>query len=71
LKCNHSALIVIGERDNHYITSKIETLGCNNYIKIEKVPNANHSLDIEPFNTTMSITVLEKVMERLKSFLKL
>ncbi|MBD1383596.1 hypothetical protein [Metabacillus arenae] len=61
----------MGEKDTHYIPSKIEAIENKTNIKIEKVPNANHSLDNEPFNTLMSISALEKVMKRLDDFLKL
>ncbi|MBM7583947.1 hypothetical protein JOC86_000484 [Bacillus pakistanensis] len=71
LMIGHSSLIVIGEKDAHYIPSKIEAIENKINIKMEKVPNANHSLDIEPFNTLMSITSIEKVMKRLDDFLKL
>ncbi len=71
LMTKHAALIVIGEIDTHYFPSKIERIENKTNIKIEKIPNANHSLDIEPFNILMSIRVLEKVMKRLDNFLKL
>jgi hypothetical protein len=71
LKCTHSSLIVIGEKDKHYKPRKIEALEYKNNLQIEKVPNANHSLDIEAFNTIPSIMVLEKVMKRLNRFLTL
>ncbi|QIZ08617.1 alpha/beta hydrolase [Priestia megaterium] len=71
LMTKHSSLIVIGEKDAHYIPSKIESIENKTNIKIETIPNANHSLDMEPFNTSMSITALEKVMKKLGDFLKL
>jgi hypothetical protein len=71
LKCTHLSLIVIGEKDKHFRPSKIEALDNKNNLQIEKIPDANHSLDIEIFNTIPSIMVLEKVMKRLNSFLKL
>jgi hypothetical protein len=69
LEINHSSFIVIGEKDSHYILSRIEAIENKPNIKIEIVPNANHSLDIEPFNTLNSITALEEVMKRLDEFL--
>ncbi|MEY2196992.1 alpha/beta hydrolase [Neobacillus sp. BF23-41] len=71
LSSNHSALIVIGDKDTHYIPRKIQVIENKTYIKIEKVPNANHSLDIEPFNTSSSIAALENVIKRLDEFLKI
>ncbi|MFU2018883.1 alpha/beta family hydrolase [Peribacillus butanolivorans] len=70
LSSNHSTLIVIGEKDPHYISRKIQEIENKTNIKIEKVSNANHSLDIEPFNTSKSISVLENVMKRIDKFLK-
>ncbi|MED3997969.1 alpha/beta hydrolase [Peribacillus frigoritolerans] len=69
LNSNHSALIVIGEKDTHYIPSRNEEIQNKTNIKIQKVPYANHALDIEPFNTVMSITALEVVMKRLNQYL--
>ena len=66
---NHSSLIVISEKDTHYIPSKIESIEIKTNIKIEKIPNANLSLDTESLNTSMSITAVEKVMKRLDDFL--
>jgi hypothetical protein len=71
LKCTHLALIVIGEKDKHFKTGKIKALESKNNLQIEKIPDANHSLDIGAFYTIPSIMVLEKVMKRLNSFFKL
>ncbi|WP_144469094.1 alpha/beta hydrolase [Siminovitchia fortis] len=70
LMTNYSSLIVIGEEDEHYIPIKIESINNKANIIIEKIPNANHSLDVEPFNTSMSITSVDKAMKRLDAFLK-
>jgi hypothetical protein len=71
LKCTHLSLIVIGDKDKHFIPGKIKALEYKNNLQIEKIPNANHALDIETFKTIPSIMMLEKVMKRLNSFLKL
>lgn len=70
MRSNHTSLIVIGEKDAHYIPSKIDTIEKKTNMLIEKVPHANHSLDIEPFHTQMSIAALQKVMTRIEVFLK-
>ncbi|WP_353617860.1 alpha/beta hydrolase [Bacillus sp. B4EP4a] len=67
---NHSAHIVIGEKDHHYIPGKIERIENKSNISMDKIPHANHSLDIEPLNTSRSITMLEGVMNRMEEFLK-
>lgn len=69
LDSSHSAFIVIGEKDPHFISTKINGLLKKSNIKLEIVPNANHSLDIEPFNTELSIDVLNKVIRKLDEFL--
>ncbi|MGG4266585.1 alpha/beta hydrolase [Peribacillus simplex] len=66
----HSAHIVIGEKDHHYIPGKIQMIENNTNISMDKVPNANHSLDIEPLNASRSITMLEGVMKRMEEFLE-
>ncbi|MED3710623.1 alpha/beta hydrolase [Peribacillus frigoritolerans] len=70
LSCNHSAHIVIGEEDHHYIPDKIQAIENKPNISMSKIPHANHSLDIEPFDTSRTIIVLEGVMNRMEEFLK-
>lgn len=70
LSSNHSAHIVIGEKDHHYIPDKIQAIENKPNISMSKIPHANHSLDIEPFDTSRTIIVLEGVMNRMEEFLK-
>jgi hypothetical protein len=70
LSCNHSAHIVIGEKDHHFIPDKIQAIENKPNISMNKIPHANHSLDIEPFDTSRTIIVLEGVMNRMEEFLK-
>ncbi|AGK54165.1 alpha/beta hydrolase [Bacillus sp. 1NLA3E] len=71
MNCNHSALIVIGDKDSHYRSERIEALiERKPTIKIEIVPNTNHQLDNEPLDTLASILIMKKVMSRLEDFLK-
>lgn len=53
----------------HFNSNKIEKLS-NSNLKIEIVENANHSLDIEEFDTTNSILALSRVVEKLQEALK-
>jgi hypothetical protein len=69
LSSNHSTFLVIGKSDPHYIPDKIEALSNKKNIKMKEIANANHSLDIEPFNTLTSIIVLNEVMNSLNKFL--
>ena len=69
LACKNPAMMVIGEKDTHYIPGKIMQVANNANVQIEEVPAANHSLDIEPFTTGKFINVLGEIMEKIKSFL--
>lgn len=70
LTSNHSIFITIGEKDPHYISDKIQAIENKANIKLQKVSNANHSLDMEPFDTLLSITALEEIMRNLGEFLR-
>lgn len=70
LDCGSPALMVIGEKDSHFIPEKISKLANNPNIQIETVPHANHSLDIEPFNTAKSIHVLQEIMGKIDNFIQ-
>ncbi|MFD2443863.1 alpha/beta hydrolase [Bacillus sp. CGMCC 1.16607] len=68
LSSHHNALVVIGDRDPHYIPEKIEALLEISNIKVVNVPDADHSLDIEPHHTLLSLKALEGVMRELEMF---
>jgi hypothetical protein len=61
----HQGLLVIGDKDHHYNLNQINQLS-NSNLKIDVIQNANHSLDIGELQTTNSILVLSKIMERLQ-----
>ncbi|CAM3974452.1 alpha/beta hydrolase [Mesobacillus zeae] len=65
LKSNHQGLLVIGDKDHYYHSNQLERLK-QTQLTIEVVPNANHSLDIEGFDTEESIAVIARIMEKLK-----
>lgn len=65
LKSDHQGLLVIGDKDPHFDLNQMKQLK-NSNLKIEVVPNANHSLDIGEFETTNSIVALSNVMEKLQ-----
>ncbi|WP_019375769.1 hypothetical protein [Virgibacillus halodenitrificans] len=69
MEMTHSSLIIIGTNDPHYIPSKVRDIENRNNIQIEKVLKANHSLDLEPFNTLGSIRCLERIMKQMDDFL--
>ena len=62
------SLIVIGTNDRHYLQEPLSTLK-NNFSLLE-IPNANHSLEVQPINTTDSIKVMENIMNTINTFLK-
>ncbi|QQZ07649.1 alpha/beta hydrolase [Heyndrickxia vini] len=65
LKSDHQGLLVIGDKDPHFDLNQMKQLK-NSNLKVEVVPNANHSLDIGEFETTNSIVALSNVMEKLQ-----
>lgn len=70
LNSEHQGLLVIGDKDPHFNSNKIEQLS-NSNLKIEIVQDANHSLDIEEFHTTNSILALSRIVEKLQEALKI
>lgn len=65
LNSQHYGLIVIGDKDPQYNSNQINQFSQSN-LKLEIIQNANHSLDIEAFETTNSILALSRVMEKLQ-----
>lgn len=70
LNSEHQGLLVIGDKDPHFNSNKIEQLS-NSNLKIEIVQDANHSFDIEEFHTTNSILALSRIVEKLQEALKI
>lgn len=71
IRANQPTLLVIGERDPHFIQEKIVLMETKKNLFLEKVSEADHSLDIEPFNTLKSTAVMGDVMKKLNDFLKI
>ena len=67
-KSNQSGLIVIGTNDHHYLQEPLSTLNTN--ISLLEIPNANHSLELEPTNTIDSIKMMENIMKTMNTFIK-
>ncbi|WP_459502908.1 alpha/beta family hydrolase [Bacillus sp. C1] len=65
LSSDHQGLLVIGDKDRHYNSNQIDRLSKSN-VKIDVIKNANHSLDVEEFDTTTSIVAVSRVMEKLQ-----
>ncbi|WP_409271960.1 alpha/beta family hydrolase [Neobacillus sp. SCS-31] len=69
MNCRQPALVAIGGNDHHFIESKVTEIGTNPLVKVIAIPNAGHSLEIEPYNTRQSLSVMELVMETLIDFI--
>ncbi len=67
-KSKQSSLIVIGTNDPHYLQEPLPTLNTN--ISLLEIPNANHSLELEPTNTIDSIKMMEIIMKTMHTFIK-
>ncbi|WP_053368086.1 alpha/beta family hydrolase [Bacillus sp. FJAT-27245] len=68
--CRQPDLVAIGENDHHFIESRVVEIGTNPMVKVMAIPNADHSLEIVPYNIRQSLSVMEQVMERLADFIK-
>lgn len=69
LESNIETFLVIGMNDAHYAQNKITKLKEKSNLMIKTIKNANHSLDVEPFNTSESIKSLSEIMDSLNKFL--
>ena len=65
---NQLSLIVIGTNNQHYLQEPLSTLNTN--ISLLEIPNANHSLELVPTNTSNSIKVIELVISTMNTFIK-
>ncbi|MDQ0273159.1 alpha/beta family hydrolase [Cytobacillus purgationiresistens] len=70
LKTNQSTYIVIGDQDPHFDSAKIEALKVNNNIHVTTINQANHALDITPYDSLSSLDALKTVISSLRLFLK-
>lgn len=68
LESINETFLVIGKNDAHYVQNKITKLKEKPNLMIKKINNANHSLDVEPFNTSASIKSLSETMDILNNF---
>ena len=67
-KSNQRSLIVIGTNDGHYLQEPLASLNTN--FSLLEIPNANHSLELEPTNTIDSIKMMELIMNTMHTFIK-
>jgi hypothetical protein len=69
LESKNKTLLVIGDVDTHYIPEKITKIAEKTNFNIKEIPNANHSLDIELFATSQSISALNDIIINIKNFI--
>lgn len=60
---------MIGDKDPHYIADKIKILEEKPNFIVKTVANANHSLDIEHFDTEKSISMLKAIINIIAGFI--
>ncbi|SFJ70624.1 hypothetical protein SAMN04487936_103405 [Halobacillus dabanensis] len=63
-------LVITGKNDHHYFAEKVEALNQRENIMVKEFEGANHSLDVEPFNTIGSISVLSDAIHAINEYLK-
>ncbi|RXJ00669.1 alpha/beta hydrolase [Anaerobacillus alkaliphilus] len=69
LASDHSALLVIGEEDPHFVPTKVEQLRNKANLIVVTVPKANHSLDIQPFKSLESVESLKEIIGNIETFI--
>lgn len=69
MESKNKTLLVIGNVDPHYIPEKLTKLDEKTNFNIKVIDNANHSLDIEQFATSKSISALNNIIRHLIDFI--
>jgi hypothetical protein len=69
MNSSNDMLVVIGNKDSHFIDEKIEKLQQSEHIDLLEIANANHSLEIEPTNTMDSLKAMFGIIEKIRSFI--
>ncbi|MGX9133496.1 alpha/beta family hydrolase [Rummeliibacillus sp. JY-2-4R] len=69
MRSSNDILMVIGTNDGHYETNKIKEIQVKPNLNLIEIDGANHSLDVEPINTTQSLKAMIKVNEALHHFI--
>ena len=67
-KSNQSSLIVIGTNDHHYLQEPLSTLNTN--ISLLEIPNADHSLEFVPTDTSNSLKMMDLIINTMNTFIK-
>ncbi|MBM7578694.1 alpha/beta hydrolase [Jeotgalibacillus terrae] len=68
LQSKHERMLVIGDQDPHFDHGKLVALN-QTASHTTVIKNANHSLDMNSYDTTESIAALQQVMKEIEGFL--
>lgn len=66
---SNEILMIIGTNDGNYRHSKITDIKMKTNLTLIEIEHANHSLDIEPTNTSDSLKAMTKINEVLHHFI--
>lgn len=69
MNSSNTMLLIIGNRDPHFIDEKIELLQKRRNIDLLEIANANHSLEMEPTNTLHSLEAMLSITEKIRNFI--
>lgn len=69
MRSSNKILMIIGTSDGHYEPNKIKEIQMKSNFTLIEIDRANHSLDVEPINTTESLKAMTKVNEALHYFI--
>ncbi|MUK87990.1 alpha/beta hydrolase [Ornithinibacillus sp. L9] len=69
MESSNPSLIIVGEKDPHFIPNKVQALESKTNFVIETIPNANHFLDVEPNDTIASLRAMENMVRSLHEFI--
>ena len=70
MNSSNNMLVVIGNKDIHFINDKIVKLQEREHIDLLEIANANHSLEMEPTNTDDSLKAMFEIMEKIRNFIR-
>ncbi|MEK4231379.1 alpha/beta family hydrolase [Solibacillus sp. FSL H8-0538] len=69
MRSSNEILMIIGTNDGHYEPNKIREIQMKPNFTLIEIARANHSLDVEPINTTESLKAMTKVNDALHYFI--
>ncbi|GGC77094.1 hypothetical protein GCM10007216_04490 [Thalassobacillus devorans] len=70
LESPRDLLVITGKSDHHYFVEKVEALDQKENIMVKEFEGANHYLEVEPFNTIGSISILSETIHAISKYIK-